>query len=158
MSEFKIRKGTAADVPVVMQLIKELAEYEKAPEEVVITEEQLLADGFGERPYYHLFIAELANGEIAGIALYFYAYSTWKGKCVYLEDLVVTEKHRGKGIGLALIREIILLAKRENAGRVAWQVLDWNEPAIQFYKKLGANLDSGWINCKMHKGELELFE
>lgn len=143
-----IRQGTADDLPAVLQLIKELAAYENAPNEVTLTLEDMLKDGFGEKPLFELLVAE-SNGSILGMALYFYSYSTWKGKCIYLEDIVVKEDARRKGIGLQLFEALIKKARDFGAQRLQWQVLDWNQPAISFYKKINANLDPSWINCKL---------
>lgn len=141
-------------MPQLLELIHELAIYEKAPDEVEITLEQLQQDGFGEKPVYEFFVAE-ENDLIVGIALYYFRYSTWKGKAVYLEDLVVRESERGKGYGQLLLDAIIKEAKRTNSRQVRWQVLDWNEPAINFYKKLGADLDGEWINCTLNAEQIE---
>ena len=124
-----IRKGIKSDLPQVLELIQELADYEKAAHEVEITLTQLEEDGFGENPVYEFFVAE-NESEIVGIALYYFRYSTWKGKAVYLEDLVVKGSERGKGYGQLLLDAIIKEAKRTNSKQVRWQVLDWNEPAI----------------------------
>ncbi|HEY9116505.1 MAG TPA: GNAT family N-acetyltransferase [Roseivirga sp.] len=149
-----IRKGIKSDLPQVLELIRELAVYEKAEHEVEITLEQLEADGFGEKPVYEFFVVE-EDSEIVGIALFYFRYSTWKGKAVYLEDLVVKESQRGKGYGQQLLDAIIHEAKRTNSKQVRWQVLDWNEPAISFYKKLGAYLDGEWINCTLSAKQIE---
>lgn len=143
-----IRKGTKADIPAAHALIKELATYEREPDAVVTTVESMERDGFGERPLFEFFVAEL-DGEVVGMALYFYTYSTWKGKTLYLEDLVVTEKHRCKGIGRMLFDVLFAEAKAQKVLRMAWQVLDWNEPAIAFYKSLDAELDGEWVNCRV---------
>jgi len=151
-----IRKGTKEDLPQLLELIHELAIYEKAPHEVEITLEQLQEDGFGEKPVYEFFVAE-DDSKIVGVALYYFRYSTWKGKAVYLEDLVVRESERGKGYGQLLLDAIIKEAKRTNARQVRWQVLDWNEPAINFYKKLGADLDGEWINCTLNAEQIRTY-
>jgi len=148
-SNLVIREGKPEDVPTLLALIKELAEYEKAPNEVVVTEEVLLNDGFGDRPYYHLIVAEW-EGKVEGIALYYFAYSTWKGKYLYLEDFVVREDHRGKGIGKKLFEAVVDVAKREKVRRMGWQVLDWNEPAIRFYERYGAELSDEWLNGRLY--------
>lgn len=140
-----IREGREADVPVLLQLIRELAIFEKEPDAVVVSEEELLQDGFGEHPLYGLFVAEV-EGAVVGISLYYYRYSTWKGKCLYLEDLIVTEKHRGKGIGKALFAKTLDKAREEGCRKMNWQVLDWNTPAIEFYKDFNASLDPEWLN------------
>jgi GNAT superfamily N-acetyltransferase len=134
-------------------LIKELALYEKAPDEVITSEEQMHEDGFGENPIFKFIVAEV-NKEIVGMALYYWKYSTWKGKGIYLDDIIVTENHRRKGIGKLLMDEIIKIAAREKANKLEWQVLDWNEPAINFYKKYNVEFDGEWINCKISGEEL----
>ncbi|MFA0961548.1 N-acetyltransferase family protein [Roseivirga sp. BDSF3-8] len=149
-----IRKGVQEDLPAVMGLIQELAVYEKAPDEVENTIEQMQIEGFGPQSVFEFLVAE-KEGTIIGLALYFYSYSTWKGKCLYLEDLVVTESERGSGVGRRLFDAVAEVAKNENAGRMQWQVLDWNEPAIGFYKQLGAELDGEWINCKLRREQLQ---
>ncbi len=151
-----IRKGTKEDIPGVLALIKELAEYEKAPNEVVITVEQLKEDGFGENPIYGLFVAEL-DEKIVGIALYYWKYSTWKGKCLFLEDIIVTESLRGQKIGAKLFEEVVKVAKQAKVKRLEWQVLNWNEPAINFYKKYNAHLDDEWLNGKLVFEQLQKF-
>lgn len=143
-----IRKGTAADVPAAFQLIKELAIYEKAGHEVTVTVETMLEDGFGQDPLYEFFVADDGD-EIVGLALYYYRYSTWKGRCLYLEDFVVRENQRGKGIGKLLIDQLIVTARESKSKRILWEVLEWNEPAIKFYKKINATFDEEWINCKL---------
>ncbi len=145
MNSTIIRRGKAQDIPKVAKLIKQLAEYEKALHEVELTEAQLLEDGFGENPLYGLFVAEYQE-EVIGFALYFYRYSTWKGKTLYLEDFYVDPEYRQEGIGMRLFQTLIQAAKEEKCHRMFWQVLDWNEPAIEFYKKMGANLDTEWTN------------
>jgi GNAT superfamily N-acetyltransferase len=153
---FSVRKGTQDDVPSVLGLIKELALYEKAPQEVTITLNELIADGFGPNPIYGLFVAEQENA-IIGIALYYEKYSTWQGRCTFLEDIIVTESKRGNGIGHALFQAVIGVAKERNSARMEWQVLDWNEPAINFYKKYNAGLDSEWLNGKLTRKQIQEF-
>jgi GNAT superfamily N-acetyltransferase len=145
---FKIRTATKNDLPQVLDLIKELALYEKAPEEVTITLEELEKDGFGEHPLYWIILAENEDG-IVGMSFYYIRYSTWKGKCLYLEDIVVKEAFRGQKVGKLLFEETIKAAKAMDAKLMNWQVLDWNEPAINFYKKFNAELDGEWINGKL---------
>lgn len=144
----QVRKGTAADVPQVFELVRELALYEKAPEQVTNTPEMMLHDGFGPEPIFGLFVAEV-DGKVVGISLYYYRYSTWKGKRLYLEDIVVTESMRGYGLGKQLFDATVEEAKNTQCTGMMWQVLDWNEPAIQFYKKYGTRFDEGWINCHL---------
>ncbi|HYV94543.1 MAG TPA: GNAT family N-acetyltransferase [Chitinophagales bacterium] len=153
----KVRKAEPRDVAAMLALIKELAVYEKAPDEVITTEESMLRDGFGEEKIFDSLVAE-ADEVIAGIAIFYIAYSTWKGKMVYLDDLVVTESKRGFGIGKKLFDEVGKIAKETGANQLRWHVLDWNEPAINFYKKYGASLDADWITCKLNREQMvELF-
>lgn len=153
---FTVRKGTKNDVKAVHALIVELAIYERAEQEVSNTVDQLLRDGFGEDPVYELLVAE-TEGKVVGMALWYTKYSTWKGKCGYLEDLVVQADVRGRGIGKALFLEVAKACARRGYGRMEWQVLDWNEPAIGFYRSLGAGLDPEWLNGKLTKDELQTF-
>jgi GNAT superfamily N-acetyltransferase len=151
-----IRKGTKTDLPAVLNLVKELAIYEKAPNEVTVTLSDMERDGFGENPIFSFFVAE-KDGNIVGIALYYIKYSTWKGKCVFLEDIIVTEAYRQYGIGKKLFDEVVKVAKAMNVKRLEWQVLEWNEPAIKFYKKLNAHFDEEWINCKLTDKEIQTY-
>lgn len=148
-----IRKGTRDDLPSVLELIRDLAEYEKAPKEVTITLADLETDGFGAHPLFHLFVAS-EGLSICGMALYFYSYSTWKGRCIYLEDLVVKEQYRRKGIGRLLFEALAAEARAFGAQRLQWQVLDWNEPALRFYRKMEAHLDGSWINGRLTSDQL----
>lgn len=145
-SEFIIRKGVVADVPRVYELVLELAIYEKAPHEVQNTEAQMLVDGFGENPIFEFVVAE-ANGFVVGMSLYYFRYSTWKGKRLYLEDLIVSENWRGRGLGNLLFEATIEMGKQTNCTGMMWQVLDWNEPAIKFYEKYNTRFDGEWLNC-----------
>lgn len=154
--EVIIRKGTEKDLSRTLELIRELAEYERAPDEVENTVEEMLRDGFGNAPVFHLLVAE-QNGIIEGIAIWYYKYSTWKGKCIFLEDIIVTEALRGKGIGSRLFEAVAQQAKADKVRRMEWQVLDWNEPAIRFYKKYKANLDPEWVNGKLIYSQLQDF-
>ena len=138
-----IRPAARADVPRVFQLICELAEFEKAREQVETTPEILLRDGFGAAPLYSLLVAE-DEGEVVGMALSYFRYSTWKGKRLYLEDLVVTESARGRGVGTALLGATIEAARETDCSGLMWQVLDWNAPAISFYQKFGVRIESEW--------------
>jgi GNAT superfamily N-acetyltransferase len=140
-----IRDAVRGDVPAMFELIKELALYEKAPEQVTNTIEQMYIDGFGENPIFGTIVSEV-EGEIVGMALYYYRYSTWKGKRLYLEDLIVSETMRGRGLGEKLLNAIIEKARLTACTGLMWQVLDWNEPAINFYKKFGARFDEEWVN------------
>ncbi len=152
----EIRKGEKKDLPAVLELVKELALFEKAPQEVSNTIKQMEEDYFGDEPAFRFFIA-VVDGIIAGIAVYFIKYSTWKGKGIYLDDLIVTEKQRGKGIGKKLFDEVVEEARRINAKQLHWQVLDWNTPAIEFYKKYGADIDAQWLDCKMNESQIKNF-
>jgi len=152
----EIRKGQLDDLPQVHALILELAVYERAPQEVTNTLEEMELDGFGENPIYKFFVAESEDG-IVGIALYFTAYSTWKGRTMYLEDLMVTERLRRAGIGRMLFNAVAREAKETGAKRFAWQVLEWNEPAIAFYKKIGATLETDWYNCRMTEAQIQQY-
>lgn len=133
-------------------LVKELALFEKAPEQVTNSEADMLRDGFGEQPVFRSLVAE-CEGQVVGLAIFFVKYSTWKGKGLYLDDLIVTETYRGRGIGLALLKAYLEEARRSGARQVHWQVLDWNQPAIDLYKKMGASLEAEWLDCKMNVGE-----
>ena len=152
---FEIRKGIESDLEGVLALIKELALYEKAPQEVTISLEQLREDGFGTRRLFECIIAEF-EGRVVGMAFYYFRYSTWKGKFLYLEDFVVSESFRGKGIGAQLFDAVMQVSLSEACVGMTWQVLDWNEPALHFYKKYGAHLDGEWINGRLMRREIEL--
>jgi GNAT superfamily N-acetyltransferase len=151
--DIKIRKGNTGDVQSLLSLIRELALNEKALEQVEVTEEEWLRDGFGQHPLYHFFVAEL-DGKIEGIALYYFKYSTWKGKAVFLEDIVVNEKSRRYGLGSKLFHEVVKVAANEKCRRMDWQVLDWNEPAIKFYKKYEALLDDEWLDGRLFEKDI----
>jgi len=138
-----IRKATKSDMPQVLRLIQELANYEKAPEAVAITLEDLERDGFGNRPLFHCLVAEV-EGQVRGMALFYFRYSTWKGKTVHLEDLIVERAFRGKGLGMELYEKVVEFAKSEKVKRIEWVVLDWNSSAIEFYKKTGATVFEDW--------------
>jgi len=144
-----IRKGTREDLPRAFELIKELALFEKAPEEVTNTVKRMEVDGFGENPIFGFIIAEDGH-EIHGMSMYYWRYSTWKGRRIYLEDLIVTEEKRGLGIGKLLFEETIKIGKSEGATGMMWQVLDWNTPAIEFYKKYEAHIEEEWLNCNIN--------
>lgn len=143
-----VRKGKKDDLPAVLELVKELAEYEKALDQVNNNVSQMEIDGFGENPVFGFLIAEDEDG-IIGTSIYYYRYSTWKGRRLYLEDLVVTEKKRGTGAGKKLFEETLEVGKQTNCTGMMWQVLDWNEPAINFYKKYDTHFEDNWINCNI---------
>ena len=143
-----IRRAVKEDCPRLLELIQELAVYEKAPDEVTVTLEHFEASGFGEKPVWWAFVAE-ENGIVTGFALYYIRYSTWKGQRMYLEDILVTENSRGKGLGKLLMDRLIEEAKEKRFNAIVWQVLEWNEPAINFYKKYNADFDPEWINCSI---------
>ncbi len=145
MNNIVIREGRKEDISRVLDLVRELAEYEKAPLEVTNTEEMMLRDGFGPNPIYGLLVAE-SEGTIIGIAIHYVRYSTWKGPMLYLEDIVIQEQYRGKGVGSLLFESCVAYAQKKEYAGMAWQVLDWNTPAIQFYKKYNSVLDPQWVN------------
>lgn len=151
-----IRKGTIDDMPAVLGLIKELATFEKEPNAVVVTVADLERDGFGESPLFHTFIAE-EKEEIVGMALYYYRYSTWKGKTIHLEDLIVKEEKRGAGLGFKLYSEVIAQGKCDGVRRIEWNVLDWNAPAIEFYEKSGAKVFKDWLVAQMDEKGIDAF-
>lgn len=151
-----IRQGRKEDIPAVLLLIKELAEYEKAPLEVVVTEEDMVEFGFGNNPFFQLLVAT-DNETIVGISIYYIRYSTWKGPMLYLEDLVVSENYRGNGIGHLLFEATMKVAAEKNYAGMIWQVLDWNAPAINFYDKYNASYSSEWLNGKLSKEQIRDF-
>ena len=155
--DIDIRKGVKKDLPQVLALIKELADYEKSLDQVDVTLEQLEKDGFDGHPHYHLLVAE-EKREIIGICFYFIRYSTWKGKVLFLEDFVVKEEYRRKGIGRMLFEETIRIANKENMDGLHWQVLDWNTPALNFYKKYNASISSTWLNGRLDKEQINKLE
>lgn len=149
----KIRKAVEEDYESVMTLIKELAEYEKAPEKVTNTAEQMER----EKNFFGCFVAETGTGEIVGMAVYFFAYYTWVGKSLYLDDIYVKEPYRGQKIGSLLMKKVFEIAKKEGCKRVRWQVLKWNKPAIEVYKSYGAEIDDGWLNCTFNYEGIQEF-
>ena len=151
-----IRKALKKDMPCVLELIQELAIFEKEPDAVVVTVDDLVRDGFSEQPLFQCFVAEVEN-EIIGMALFYYRYSTWKGKTIHLEDLIVKESKRGTGAGFALYKEIIQQGKAENVRRIEWNVLDWNTPAIDFYEKSGAKVLGEWRVVHMDENGIKNF-
>ncbi len=155
--EITIRKAIQQDCRRIMELVNELAVYEKAPDEITVQFDHFVESGFGENPVWWALVAETTSPtglkEVQAFALYYIRYSTWKGQRMYLEDLLVTEKYRGQGIGKLLFNQLIEEAKVKNYNGIAWQVLDWNEPAVNFYKKIGeVKFDGEWINCSVELG------
>jgi len=153
---FRIRKGKKEDMSSVLLLIKELAKFEKEADAVLVTVEDLEKDGFSENPLFEVFVAEVAN-EIVGIALFYNRYSTWKGKTIHLEDLIVKENKRSLGIGKALYNEVLKYAYTQGLRRVEWNVLDWNTAAIEFYEKTGALILKEWQVVQMDAESLEKY-
>jgi GNAT superfamily N-acetyltransferase len=168
-----IRPAVKEDCPRLLELVQELATYERAPNEVTVTLEHFVESGFGNKPVWWAFVAETSpssngeeefrnmepspspserglGGEVVGFALYYIRYSTWKGQAMYLEDILITNEWRGKGIGKLLFDRLIEEAKEKKFNRIIWQVLDWNEPAINFYKKYNADIDGSWLNCSIY--------
>ncbi|CAG9583809.1 acetyltransferase-like protein [Leishmania major strain Friedlin] len=149
-----VRRAEREDTQRMYDLIMELAIYERAPECVVVSKAQMEEEGFGERPLWSAFVAELqetndVKPRVIGMALYYYRYSTWRGRMLYLEDFIVTESHRGIGAGKMLFERVLQQAKEEGCHGMVWQALDWNAPAIEFYKKYDAEIDPGWVNCML---------
>ena len=147
--KINIRKAIKEDCPRLLELITELAIYEKAPDDVTVTMDHFVESGFGKNPVWWAFVAEV-DGKVEGFALYYIRYSTWKGQAMYLEDIIVTESMRGQKLGKLLFERLIEEAKEKKWTRIIWQVLDWNEPAINFYKKYNTSFDSEWVNCSLY--------
>jgi len=154
--DLKLRRSEKKDMNFVLKLIKELAIFEREPDAVKITEEELIRDGFGKSPAFKVFVAEL-DGEIVGMALFYQRYSTWTGKSIHLEDLVVSKNYRGKGIGSKLYAKVLHYAFEHNFKRVAWEVLDWNKVAIDFYRSTGAVIFEDWRVAQMDEIGLSKF-
>ena len=152
----KIRKGKEEDLPSVLKLINLLAEYENSKEEVSINLEELKRDGFGKNPLFKFLIAEI-KGEIVGLSLYFIRYSTWKGKVLYLEDFVIKKEYRKLGIGSKLFKETIKICHELELNGMSWQVLDWNNLAIEFYEKFNSTIQDGWLNGSLTKNQIHNF-
>ena len=144
-----IRKATKSDCEQMMELVRELAVFERAPDEVTVTMEHFIETGFGKNPVWQALVAVNEEEIIIGISLYYMRYSTWKGLRLYLEDLIVTSAYRGKGIGKMLFENTVDEARKMGVSGMMWQVLDWNEPAIEFYKKYGVEVSSEWLNCSL---------
>lgn len=151
-----IRKAEPNDVAEILHLIQELATFENEPNAVVITTEDLLRDGFSENPLFHAFVAEI-DQKIVGMALFYYRYSTWKGKTIHLEDLIVKEAYRGHGVGFELYKTIIQQGKKDQVRRIEWNVLDWNQPAIDFYEKSGAKILEDWRVVQMDEATIAAY-
>jgi GNAT superfamily N-acetyltransferase len=149
MNNITIRRAERKDCPRLLELVTELAVYERAPNEVTVTLEHFEETGFGENPVWWAFVAEV-DETIIGFALYYIRYSTWKGARMYLEDIVVTEEWRGKGVGKLLFNCLVEEAKEKGWEAISWQVLEWNEPAINFYKKYNTTFDPEWVNCSIN--------
>ncbi|WP_316795716.1 GNAT family N-acetyltransferase [Pedobacter agri] len=154
--DLNIRIAVANDCPRILELINELALYEKAPQEVTVNLNHFVDAGFGENPVWKAFVA-VVDKKIVGFALFYTRYSTWKGCRLYLEDFIVTEDMRGKGIGKVLFEKVIEEAKSDKYTGMVWQVLDWNEPAINFYNKYAAHLESGWLNAALSQEQVKAF-
>ncbi len=154
MNKTIVRKGEEKDLPALMQLIKELAEYEQCAGEVETGIAELRSWGFGPDKVFGFFVAE-KEGTVVGIALYYYKYSTWKGRCLFLEDLIITESERRNGYGSLLFEAVLELARQQKVKRLEWQVLAWNEPALNFYRKYQAVVDNEWLNCRITDKQLQ---
>lgn len=147
--QINIRRAIKEDCPRLMELVQELAVYERAPDEVTVTLDHFIESGFGKNPVWWAFVAEV-DGRVEGFALYYIRYSTWKGQAMYLEDILVTETMRGKQLGKLLFDRLIEEAREKKWSRIIWQVLEWNEPAINFYKKYNTGFDNEWVNCSLY--------
>ena len=151
-----IRKAIKADLPEILNMIYELAEFERAKDEVSISLSELEEDGFGSNPIFEVLLA-VEKESIMGMAFYFYSYSTWKGKCIYLEDIIIKNEYRSQGLGTQLFEAVIEKAKEMGVRRMQWQVLDWNEKAIDFYKKFDAQIDNSWLNGRLIESQIKNF-
>lgn len=149
-----LRVAVKEDCVRLLELVNELALYEKAPQEVTVTLAEFEDAGFGEKPVWKAYVAQV-DGLIVGFALYYIRFSTWKGCRMYLEDFIVTETMRGKGIGKLLFEQLLVETKAQGYSGMVWQVLDWNEPAINFYKKYNATFEAGWVNTSVSKEQLQ---
>jgi GNAT superfamily N-acetyltransferase len=153
MTNIHLRIAVKEDCIRLLELVNELALYEKAPEEVTVTLAEFEAAGFGDKPVWKAYVAEI-NGLIVGFALYYVRFSTWKGRRMYLEDFIVTEPMRGRGIGKLLFDQLVIEAKEMGFSGMVWQVLDWNQPALNFYAKYNAAIEAGWLNASLSKDQL----
>ena len=149
-----IRKAETKDIPSILGLIKELAVFERQPNAVILSEGELEQALFGENPWVYVYVAEMEN-KVVGMALYYYGFSTWKGRSLHLEDLIVHENYRKLGIGRALMNQVIQIAKIEKVERMSWEVLDWNEPAVKFYESLGTEFYKDWWLCRLFREDLK---
>jgi GNAT superfamily N-acetyltransferase len=156
MTAITIRTGKKADLPRVLELVRELAAFERASHEVTNTVHDMEQDGFGPHPVFGFFVAERDN-DIVGLSLFYYRYSTWKGKRIYLEDIIVTERERGKGIGKLLFERTMRKTLEDGCSGMTWQALDWNEPALTFYRKYNSKLDGEWITCTLEAEQIRQF-
>jgi len=156
MAEITIRAGKKADLPRVLELVRELAAFERASHEVTNTVQDMERDGFGPHPVFGFFVAE-RDHDIIGLSLFYYRYSTWKGKRIYLEDIIVTEQERGKGIGKLLFERTMRKTLEDGCSGMTWQALDWNEPALDFYRKYNSKLDGEWITCTLETEQIREF-
>jgi GNAT superfamily N-acetyltransferase len=154
MKPINIRVGVKSDLPRVLELIRELAEYERAADQVINTVADLERDGFGPNPIFGFFVAEDGKN-IVGLSLYYWRYSTWKGKRLWLEDIIVTQSERGRGTGKLLFDRTMQHTIDEKCSGMMWQVLDWNEPAINFYKKYGSKVSGEWYNCVLEADQIK---
>lgn len=151
---YNIRVAKHLDIPSILGLIKELAIFERQPNAVILSESEMEGAVFGENPWVFVYVAEIEN-KVVGMALFYYGFSTWKGRSLHLEDLIVNENYRKLGIGKALMNQVIEVAKSEKVERMSWEVLDWNEPAIKFYKSLNTQFYKDWWLCRLFKEQLE---
>lgn len=156
-NQIQLRIAKRGDCPRLMELVNELALFERAPDEVTVTLEEFEAAGFGANPVWKAYVAEW-EGFIVGFAIYYVRYSTWKGCRLYLEDLIVTESWRGKGVGKLLFDKMIQEAEEMGFNGMTWQVLDWNEPAIKFYNKYEAAIEDGWLNGSLSKEQIKNYK
>jgi GNAT superfamily N-acetyltransferase len=148
MENITLRRAMKEDCPRLLELVHELAYFEKAPDEVTVTVEHFTEGGFGPNPVWWAFVV-CVDGKIEGFALYYIRFSTWKGQRIWLEDLIITEKMRGRGLGTLLFERLLEEVKEKKFSGMVWQVLDWNEPAIEFYKKYNARFEPEWVNCSI---------